>query len=165
LKGGEYSVVTTEATLIHSTPRTAGQVHRLGEFASYREAEQVLERLSDVGFPVERARIVDPAVHTVDQTARRFTMGRATSLGAGLGAWLGLSAGLTQAILVAGVAWTVLVGALLMGAAAGALLGFVFYWATSWPFDVAHTGRPAQRYAVEVDRTHAVEAVQALDRS
>jgi hypothetical protein len=162
----KYSVVTTEATLIHSPPRTADQVHRLGEFALYREAEQVLERLSDVGFPVERARIVDSAVHRVDQMARRFTMRRATSLGAGLGAWLGLSAGLTQAILVAGVVWTVVVGALLMGAAAGALLGFVFYWATSWPFDVAHpTGRPARRYAVEVDRTHAVEAVQALDRS
>lgn len=159
-------MVTTEATLIHSRQRTADRVHRLGEFASYREAEQVLERLADVGFPGERARIVDSAVHSGDEAVGRLTMGRATLLGAGLGASLGLSAGLTQAIVAGGMRLAAVLGGLLMVAAAGAFLGFIFYWATRWPFDVIHTsGRPAQRYAVEVDRAHAVEAVQALDRS
>jgi hypothetical protein len=160
-------MVTTKATLIHGTYHTDDHVYRLGEFTSYREAEHMVDRLSDVGFPVERVRIVGAGLQSVEQVMGRLTKGRATLIGAGLGAWLGLLAGLLVGLFVAGAAWlTVLLGGLLIGAAFGVVFGFIAHWATDGRRDFASTtGLQAQRYAVEVDSDHAAEALQALDRT
>ena len=157
---------TSTASSVHTMDRTADHVYRLGEFGPYREAEQVVDRLTDVGFPVERVRIVRTGPRSAKQ-AGRLTMGRATLIGAGLGAWLGLVAAVVVAVFLAGAAWlTLLLGGLLIGAAIGAVFGLITYWATDWRHGfVGHTLRPAQAYAVEVDRARAVEAVQALDQS
>ena len=157
---------TPMATLIHTKDRTADHVYRLGEFGPYREAEQVVDRLTDVGFPVERVRVVHAGLYGAEQ-AGRLTVGRATLVGAGLGAWLGLIAGVVVALFLAGAPWlTLLLGGLLIGAAIGAVLGVLTYWATDWRDALpGATRRPKKAYAVEVDRTHAAAAVQALDRS
>lgn len=56
---------------------------------------------------------------------------RAASVGAGLGAWLGLLSGLVPALLLPGAPWLPMsLGGLLIGAVAGAALGFVTHWAT-----------------------------------
>jgi hypothetical protein len=127
----------------------------------------VVDRLSDVGFPVERVRIVGSGLSSVDQVMGRRTMGRSALIGAAMGAWLGLVAGLVLAVFVAGAVWlTLLIGGLLIGAAAGAVLGFLTHWATDGRrYFAGATGVQAQRYSVEVDSGHAVEALRALDRS
>ena len=156
---------TTGATVIaHSI---GDRAYRLGEFTSYRDAEKMVDRLSDVGFPVERVRIVGAGLQTVERVTGRAATGQATLIGAGLGGWLGLVTGLVLALFVAGPAWpAVLVGGPLIGAAAGAVMGLLAHWATDGRRDFAGTTvLQAQRHAVEVDRSHAVEAVQALDRS
>jgi hypothetical protein len=62
------------------------------------------------------------------QSIERVTTGRATLIGAGLGGWLGLIGGLVLALFVAGP--VVLMGGPLIGAGAGAVMGFITYWAT-----------------------------------
>jgi hypothetical protein len=157
----------TTATLIQSTYRTDEHAYRLGEFASYREAEHLVDRLSDAGFPVERVRIVGAGLHSVEQVMGRLTAMRATLVGAGLGGWLGLLTGLVLALFLAGAAWlTATLGGLLIGASFGALLGFLTHWTTDGRRDFASTtALQAQRYAVEVDTAHAAEALRVLDRS
>jgi hypothetical protein len=159
--------MVTTATLIRSTYRTDAHAYRLGEFTSYREAEQVVDRLSDAGFPVERVRIVGTGLHSVEQVMGRLTTVRSTLLGAALGAWLGMLTGLVLGLFVAGAAWlTMLFGGLLTGAVLGAVVGFVNHWVTDGRRDFASTTAvQAHRYAVEVDTADAVEAVRALDRS
>ncbi|MEV4703194.1 general stress protein [Actinoplanes sp. NPDC049316] len=151
------------ATLLHSVDRT--DVYRLGEFTTYHEAERMVDRLSDAGFPVERARIVGTGLHSVEQVAGRLTGGRAALFGAALGAWLGMLTGLVLGLFLP-VAWlpTLLTG-LVTGAAAGAALGFVTHWATDGRRDFASTtALRARRYAVEVAGTHAPQALRALER-
>jgi hypothetical protein len=156
----------TQADPSPSPARTTGHAYRLGTFSSHREAEQVVERLSDVGFPAGRARLVAIGPGHADPTWRRLTRRRVVAVGAGLGAWLGFLAGLALAIFVAGAQWlTILSGGLAIGAAAGAVLAFAAHWATGKHPDFSGAAGRSQRYAVEVDRAHAVEAVQALHRS
>jgi len=160
-------MVTAEATLIPGTRQTGESIYRLGEFGSYREAERMVDGLSDAGFPVERVRIAGVGLRSVEQVTGRLTTARAMLLGAGLGGWLGMLTGLVLALSVAGAAWlSVLLSGLLIGAFLGGLVGFLTHWATDGRRDVAGTtALQAQRYAVEVDLAHAAEAVQAFDRT
>jgi len=157
--------VVTDAA-VHRGTRRVDEVHRLGEFATYRDAEQMVDRLSGAGFPVERVRIVGVGLHSVEQVTGRVTGRRAGLLGAALGAWLGMLAGLLLALFLPAVAWLpMLAGGLLVGAAGGAGIGLLTYSSTDGRSDVAGTTRVrAQRYAVEVARDHAAEAVPALER-
>jgi mRNA-degrading endonuclease toxin of MazEF toxin-antitoxin module len=164
-------MVTTEAALNHSEYGTDDRFHRLGEFTSYREAEHMVDRLSDAGFPVARVRTVDTRMHSVEQRTGRLAKVRATLIGAGLGAWLGLVTGLVTglplALSGAGLVWlTAMLGGPLIGAVFGAALGFITYWATDGRRDsVSTTDLRARRYAVEIDSARATEDVKALDRS
>jgi hypothetical protein len=135
-------------------------------FGTYRDAERMVDRLSDAGFPVERVRIVGIRLDSVEQVMGRVTARRAGLLGAVLGAWLGMLAGLLLALFLPTVAWLpMLLGGMLAGAAAGAGIGLLTYSSTDGRRDFAGTTRlQAQRYAVEVAGTHAAEAVRALDR-
>jgi hypothetical protein len=137
-------MVTTEAALKHSKYGADDPVYRLGEFTSYREAEHMVSRLSDVGFPVVRVRIVGAGMQNVEQPTGRLAKVRATLIGAGLGAWLGLVTGLVTGLLLAlsgaGLVWlTAMLGGPLIGAAFGAALGFITHWATDGRRDSAST--------------------------
>jgi Heat induced stress protein YflT domain len=60
-------------TLPVATSRTTAT---LREFGSYEEAQQLVDRLSDAGFPVD-LRIVGTGLRTVEQVTGRLTKGRA----------------------------------------------------------------------------------------
>ncbi len=101
-------------------------------YDSYVDAEQAVDRLSDAKFPVENTEIVGRDLRLVEQITGRMTTGRATLMGLGGGAWIGLLIGVliglfatTTSAWAAVVAWGVLIGA-----AWGAIFGFVAQWAT-----------------------------------
>ena len=59
----------------------------LREFDTYAEAQALVDRLSDAGFPVQNVRIVGEGVRIVEQVTGRMTKGKAALLGAAGGAW------------------------------------------------------------------------------
>lgn len=143
-------------------PPTAPQ-HLLGEFPTYAGAEQVVDRLSDNGFPVEHARIVGTGLRSVEYVTGRLTTGRAASAGAASGAWFGLLLGFLIGLFSDGSAWLgVLLGSTAIGAVWGALFGFLAHRATRGRRDFASVkGLEAEQYAVYVDATHADQAIRA----
>jgi len=93
-------------------------------YDNYRDAERVVDFLSDREFPVERAAIVGSGLKTVEQIAGRLTTGRAALAGATQGAVTGLF----FAVLI-GFFFTIeegFFGILLYGLVAGALFGATF---------------------------------------
>ena len=92
----------------------------LREFGSYEEAQQLVDRLSDAGFPVEQVRIVGTGLRSVEQVTGRLTKGRAAAGGALTGAGFGLLIGLLFAVFVIGPFW---VGVVLSSVIFGALWG------------------------------------------
>ncbi len=138
----------------------------LGEFRDYAQAQQLVDRLSDAGFPIAHVRIVGTGIHTVEQVTGRLTKGSAALAGAASGAWLGLFIGLLFGLFTVGPAWlTVLLGSVLIGVFWGAVFGFVAHWATGGRRDFASIKTlQAQRYSVQVDAAHAAEAARILGR-
>jgi hypothetical protein len=52
------------------TLATSGMTVTLREYGTYKEAQALVDRLSDVGFPVERVRIVGTGLRGVEQATR-----------------------------------------------------------------------------------------------
>src|SRR5687768_11377791 len=77
----------------------------LATFTGYPEAQRLVDRMSDDGFPVESVRIVGEGVRTVEQVTGRMTRGRAALAGAASGAWFGVLIGLLFGLFTAGAAW------------------------------------------------------------
>ena len=105
---------------------------------SYDEAQRLVDRLSDAGFPVEHVRLVGTDLRLVEQVTGRMTYGKAALYGAASGAWLGLLIGLLLGLFtVVGwlsvILWAVLLGAVwglifgLLGAVVGYLMGHYAY--------------------------------------
>lgn len=141
-------------------PSSTDGLRIIHETNSYRDAERLVDQLSDAGFPVERARIVGRDLRSVEQVTGRMTKGRAALAGAGGGAWIGLFIGLLFALFVVGPAWWgMLLWSILFGAVFGAVLGFAGHWATRGRRDFSSvSGLQARTYEVEVDAAHADEA-------
>ncbi|MEU7818190.1 general stress protein [Pseudonocardia sp. NPDC049154] len=133
--------------------RTGSQVLR--EFDSYGPAQELVDRLSDRGFPVGMVRIVGTGIRTVEQVTGRLTKARAAAAGAAGGAWFGLLVGLLFGLLAAGSeTWVVaaLFGGLVLGGVWGAAFGLVAHWATHGQRDFASVENlQAAHYAVEVE--------------
>ena len=144
---------------------TPANVQVLREFTSYDQAQRLVDRLSDAGFPVERVRIVGAGIRSVEQVTGRLTKGRAALAGAGTGAWFGLLIGLLFSIFTIGQAWlAVVLASLVVGAFWGAVFGFVAHWATRGRRDFASVkGLEAARYSVEVEAGYLAEAVRIAD--
>ena len=95
----------------------------------YAQAQQIVDTLSDEGFPVDRVAIVGRDLRLVEQVTGRRRYGRAALEGAGSGAVTGALIGAFLALfslwdptvtwLGMVVAWT------LLGAVAGAVLGLI----------------------------------------
>jgi hypothetical protein len=134
----------------------------LREFTTYDEAQRLVDRLSDAGFPVERVRIVGTGIRTVEQVTGRLAKGRAAAAGAVGGAWFGLLIGLLFGVFAPGPVWLpVLLSSLVVGAFGGAVLGFVAQWATGGRRGFSSVrGLEAARYAVEVEDTRVDEAAR-----
>lgn len=139
-----------------------GTMRTLREFDTYEEAQQLVDRLSDVGFPVERVRIVGTGIRSVEQVTGRMTKGRAAAAGAAAGAWFGLLIGLLVGVFTIGPAWLpLLLGSLVIGAFWGAVFGFVAQWATRGRRDFSSVrGLEAARYSVEVEDAYVDEAAR-----
>jgi hypothetical protein len=152
----------TTATVVD---HTTSNVRTLTQVTDYAEAERLVDRLSDAGFPVERVRIVGIDVYSVEQVTGRLTNARAATAGAVTGALFGLAAGLLFALFTAGTQWLALVaGGVVVGSMWGAAFGFVTHWATAGSRDFSSVRNlRAMRYALQVEATHAEDALRILD--
>jgi hypothetical protein len=141
-----------------------GDVRTLTRVTDYAEAERLVDRLSDAGFPVERVRIVGIDVYSVEQVTGRLTTLRAATAAAVTGALLGLAAGLLFALFTAGTGWLApVIGGVVVGALWGAALGSVTHRATAGRRDFSSVRNlKAMRYAVQVEATHADDALRIL---
>lgn len=136
---------------------------RIASFDNYLQAQQLVDRMSDAGFPVEHVRIVGDELRTVEQVTGRLTKARAALAGAASGAWLGLLIGLLFGLFTSGpVAWIwVLVSTVLIGALWGAIFGFAAHWSTRGTRDFSSVQKlQAQRYDIYVTAEHADEAAR-----
>ncbi|PWK87024.1 hypothetical protein C8D88_104185 [Lentzea atacamensis] len=134
----------------------------LASFSDYLEAQRLVDRMSDEGFPVASVRIVGEGVRTVEQVTGRMTRGRAAAAGAGGGAWFGVLVGLLFGLFTAGAVWVwLLLVSLVIGAFWGAVFGFVAHWSTRGKRDFSSVMTlQAQRYEVHVDKERAAEAAR-----
>jgi hypothetical protein len=141
-------------------------VEVLAEVPTYPEAQALVDRLSDAGFPVEQVRIVGTGLHSVEQVTGRLTTGRAALAGAGSGAWLGLFIGLLFGIFAVGPAWlTVLLTSVLIGAFWGALFGSTAHWASRGRRDFSSVqALQAASYQVQVAGSLATQAAGIIGR-
>jgi hypothetical protein len=139
------------------TPQT-----QLAELSTYAEAERLVDRLSDNGFPVEHSRIVGTGLHTVEYVTGRLTPWLALKAGVASGAWFGLFVGLVLGLFTNGDSWfAVVVGAGIIGALWGAAFGWIAQRVTHGRRDFNSVQRlEADRYAVFVDAARSAEAVR-----
>ena len=143
---------------------TARNESVLTEVVDYADAQRVVDNLSDAGFPVEHLRIIGTGIRSVEQITGRLTKGRAALLGAGGGAWFGLLIGLLFGLFAVGAAWIyILLLGLAVGAAWGAIFGFVAHWMTRGQRDFSSVKvLEADRYAVMVRSEHLAEATRLM---
>ncbi|SNR57262.1 general stress protein [Blastococcus mobilis] len=136
-----------------ATPTAQRRLLTLARFPSYAGAQHLVDRLADAKFPVERMRIVGNGIRTVETVTGRMTKGRAALYGAGSGAWFGLFVGLLFGLFAVGPAWIgVVLTTVLLGAAFGAVAGFIAHWATRGVRDFSSvSGLEADEYEVQVD--------------
>lgn len=138
----------------------------IASFPDYRDAQRLVDRMSDGGFPVEHVRIVGDGVRTVENVTGRLTTGKAALAGAGSGAWFGLLIGLLLAIFTVGPVWiyTMLI-ATLIGAFWGAVFGFAAHFSTRGQRNFSSVMTlEAQRYDVCVTAQHAADAARFVER-
>ena len=84
-----------------SVPVSAAPASTLvASFASYAEAQRLVDKMSDQGFPVEHVRIVGENLRTVEYVTGRMDLGKAALAGAASGAWFGLLVGLLLGLLL-----------------------------------------------------------------
>jgi hypothetical protein len=145
----KHEVTQTESSLLASYP-------------DYLDAQRLVDRMSDDGFPVESVRIIGDGVRTVEQVTGRMTRGRAAVTGAASGAWFGVFIGLLFGLFTAGQTWAWFVFiSLVVGAFWGAIFGFVAHWTTRGRRDFASVMTlQARRYEVHVDKEQAARAAK-----
>ena len=138
----------------------------LRECDTYGDAQRLVDRLSDAGFPVQHVRIVGHDFHSVEQVTGRLTKGRAALLGAGSGAWFGLLIGLLLGLFAVGPGvLAALLGSVVIGGFWGAVFGFAAQWVTGGRRDFSSvTVMVAERYTVQVDPAYLDEAAKIADR-
>jgi len=136
----------------------------VASYATYAEAQQAVDSLSDAGFPVEVVVIVGHDVQLVERVTGRLTNARAAGAGAASGAWFGLFIGLLVGLFTTGPEWVGLVlGGLLIGAFWGALFGFFAHYATSGQRDFSSVSNlVAGRYELTVPTDQAQRARELL---
>jgi hypothetical protein len=134
----------------------------LGSYATYAEAQQVVDQLSDAKFPVEHVGIIGRDVRITEKVTGRLTVGRAAVAGLATGAWLGLLIGFVFWIVSPWAPEAVLSGVLL-GAVFGAAWGAAAHLLTGGRRDFTSvSGLEAATYDVVVDASHYPDALRTL---
>ncbi len=101
----------------------------VASYATYAEAQQAIDQLATVAFPVGELEIVGSGLRSVERVTGRMTLNRAVASGAGSGAWFGVFVGLLVGLFAGGAVWLgLLAGGFLIGAAWGALLALGLRW-------------------------------------
>jgi hypothetical protein len=151
-----------EARVDASTTEDARRT--VASYATYAEAQQAVDFLSDGGFPVEGTEIIGQDVRLVERVTGRLTNVRAAAAGAASGAWFGLFIGLLVGLFTTGPEWLGLVlGGLLIGAFWGALFGFFAHWMTQGQRDFTSVSNlVAGRYELTVPDDQAQRARELL---
>jgi hypothetical protein len=134
----------------------------LAELTTYAEAERLVDRLSDRGFPVEHSRIVGTGLHTVEYVTGRLTPWLALKAGTASGAWFGVFVGLLLGLFTNGESWfAVVVGAGIIGALWGASFAWFAQRITHGRRDFNSVQRlEADHYAVVVDASRSDDAIR-----
>jgi hypothetical protein len=136
-------------------------------FTTYADAERAVDRLSDLGFPVERVAIIGHDLRMVEQVTGRLNYGGAALKGAVSGAFPGALIGWIFGIfdlinpLVASIVLAFY--GLIIGAVIGAVLGLIMHAMQRGRRDFdAFTMMVPSRYEVVVDEDVADEAARLL---
>jgi hypothetical protein len=136
--------------------------------STYRDAERVVDWLSDEGFPVARVTIVGTGLRYVEQVSGRLTTGRAALVGMGQGAWIGVFFGLLFSLffdLSTGGFFGLLLYGIVTGAIFGAFWGAMFQWLQRGRRDFASVAQTrADHYEVQVDEGTVDEAQRVIAR-
>jgi hypothetical protein len=139
----------------------------VASYPTYEEAQAAVDRLSDDAFPVELLDIVGSGLRLVEHVTGRLTKQRAATAGAASGAWFGLFIGLLVGLFTSGPAWLGLIlGGLVIGAAWGAVFGYVGHAATRGSRDFSSTKQlAATRYDIVAKGGHADQARDLLQKA
>lgn len=128
---------------------------------TYEQAQELVDRLSDGGFPVERTRIVGTGLRSVEQITGRLTTGKAAGRGAIGGLWFGLMIGILFWILAPASGLLMILLALGFGAVWGAIFGAIGHAATRGKRDFSSVQvMEAESYDVLVEATHVAQAAR-----
>ena len=139
----------------------------LGTYATYDEAQSVVDRLAKAEFPVKQVSIVGSDLRTVERVTGKMTYGKAAIAGAASGAWMGLFFGLLLFIFTPTPNAIAYVGAAaLIGAGFGMLFGIVSYALNRRRRDFTSIHQViAARYEIFVDPSLMVRAQELLERA
>ncbi|KZS57069.1 general stress protein [Mycobacterium ostraviense] len=147
------------------TTSSTGQ-RLVASFDSYDAAQELVDRMSDGGFPVEHVRIVGDGLRTVERVTGRMTKGKAALAGAASGAWIGALIGLLFLLFAVGPLWLwvwVLLLPIAFGALWGAIFGFAAHASTGGKRDfTSEQTLLARRYHVYVTAEYADHAARFL---
>jgi hypothetical protein len=102
----------------------------VASYEDYESAQRAVDRLSDDGFPVEHLDIIGSDLRLVERVTGRLTKGRAAAAGAASGAWFGLLMGLLLGIFSSAPWFGLLIVGAVVGAAWGAIFGYLGHAAT-----------------------------------
>jgi hypothetical protein len=136
----------------------------VASYPTYEQAQEAVDRLSDAHFPVEQLDIVGSDLRLVERVTGRLTKTTAAAAGAATGAWFGLFIGVLVGLFTSGPTWLGLIlGGLIIGAAWGAVFGFVGHAATGGRRDFSSRRTlAAARYDIIARGGHAEEARRLL---
>ena len=146
---------------VHRPDSTARRA--VASFEDYRDAQELVDRLAERGFPVDRLTIVGRDPQIVEQVTGRLDAWRALAAGAVSGATFGASMGLLFAIWFSpdGVsALAIVLYWLAVGAVFGGLLGVVSYAFGGRRGFTSESTIRAARYEVLADEAVADEAMR-----
>lgn len=112
----------------------------VARYRHYDDAQAAVDYLSDERFPVEHLDIIGSDLHLVERVTGRLTKLRAAGAGAATGAWFGLLIGVLVGFFTRGPLWLGLIlGGVLIGAAWGAIFGFIGHALTRGRRDFSST--------------------------
>ena len=139
----------------------------IGVFTNYADAERVVDRLSDLGFPVERTAIIGHDLQMVEQVTGRLNYGGAALKGAVSGALPGALIGWIFGLfnLISPLVASIVLAfyGLIIGAVVGAILGLIMHALQGGRRDFdAVTMTVPSLFDVVVDEDVADEAARLL---
>ena len=135
----------------------------LGTYDTYKEAQDVVDHLSKLDFELKHLSIVGSDLKSVERVTGKLNWGKAALGGAASGAWLGLFFGLVLFLFSATPNLVIVIAAMLIGAAFGALFGIAAYAVTRRNRDFTSTQQVVvSSYQVIIDPEFTARANEAL---